>query len=161
MGVQAAGETPGGLLAAEIEQQPGGGGEQDVMVGKHGLVGDVLRDHRLAEALGGNKHAVAAGGEEGEMERGGAIDPRGPRPVEEPEEVRRVGGQALPAAGEGGEEGVGMRQAWRRRSRPRRSCARCLAAVSAAKCASALMRWSRSYARAWHATSVVRSRMRT
>ena len=84
VGVQAAGKAAGGLLAAEIEQQLGGGGEQDVMAGEHGLVGDVLGDHGFAEALGGDEHAVAAGGEEVEVERGldgGPVDPRGPRPV--------------------------------------------------------------------------------
>ena len=49
------------------------------------LVRDVLGDHRLAQALGGDQDEVAAGGEEVEAERGlddGAVDGGGPGPVE-------------------------------------------------------------------------------
>ena len=83
--VEPAREAARGLLAAEIEQELGGGGEEDVMAGEHRLVRDVLGDHRLAEALGGDEDEVAAGGEEVEAQGGldgGAVDARGPGPVE-------------------------------------------------------------------------------
>jgi len=63
-----------------------------------GLVGDVLGDHRFAEPLGGDEDAVAAGGEEVEVQRGfdgGALDARGPAPVE-----GLHGGEAAEAAAE-------------------------------------------------------------
>src|SRR5712692_4627606 len=55
------------------------------MAREDGLVRDVLGDHGLAEALGGDEDAIAPGGDEVEAERGldgGAVDARGPRPVE-------------------------------------------------------------------------------
>ena len=78
-------EAAGGLLAAEIEEELGGGREQHVVPGQHRLVGDVLGDHRLAEALGRDEDEVVAGGEEVEVERrldGGAVNPGRPGPVE-------------------------------------------------------------------------------
>ena len=83
--VEAAGEAARGLLAAEVEEELGGGGEEDVMPGEDGLVGDVLGDHRLAEALRGDEDEVAGRGEEVEAERGldgGAVDAVRPGPVE-------------------------------------------------------------------------------
>jgi hypothetical protein len=69
-----------------------------VVTCEDGLVRDILGDHRLAKALGGDEDAVAAGGEEVETERGldgGAVDPREPRPVK-----GRPGGDAPEAAAE-------------------------------------------------------------
>ena len=85
VGVEPVREAPRGLLATEIEEELGGGREQHVVPGKDRLVGDVLGDHRLTEALSGDEDEVAARGEEVEMEGrldGGAVDARGPGPVE-------------------------------------------------------------------------------
>jgi hypothetical protein len=83
--IEAAREAPRGLLASEVEEKLGGGGEQHVVPGEDRLVGDVLGDHRLAEALGRDEDEVTAGGEELEVQGGldgGAVDARGPGPVE-------------------------------------------------------------------------------
>jgi hypothetical protein len=50
--LEAAGQAAGGLLGAEVEQELGGGREQDVVAGQDRLIGDVLDEHRFAEALG-------------------------------------------------------------------------------------------------------------
>jgi hypothetical protein len=59
-----AAQAPGRLLAAEVEEELGGGGEEDVMARKHGPVRDVLSDHRSAEALGRDQNEGMGLGEE-------------------------------------------------------------------------------------------------
>src|SRR5438128_1125871 len=73
------------LLRAQIEEEFGGGLEEYVVAGEDGGVGDVLRDHRLAEALGRHEHDVARAREEVEPQRGldrRAVDTLRPRPIE-------------------------------------------------------------------------------
>jgi hypothetical protein len=56
-----------------------------MMAGEHGGVGDVLGNHRLAEALGRDQDDIMSGGEEVEAQHGldsGLVDPLGPGPVE-------------------------------------------------------------------------------
>ena len=52
----------GGLgdLASEVVEQLGGGDEEDGVAGNGGLVGEVLGDHGLAQAVGAEQHEVAA-----------------------------------------------------------------------------------------------------
>jgi hypothetical protein len=78
-------ETAGGLLAAEVEEHLGGGGEEDGVASLDGGVGDVLGDHRLPEALVRDEHDVVGLFQEVEAERcldGVAVDGLGPGPVE-------------------------------------------------------------------------------
>jgi hypothetical protein len=67
--LQATIESAGGLLRAEVEQELRGGDEEDGVSLQDGLVRDVLRDHRLAEALWCDEHDVARLGEEVDRER--------------------------------------------------------------------------------------------
>ena len=66
--VQAPFEGACGLLGAEIEQELGGGEEEDGAAGEDGTVGDVLGDHRLAEATRGDEDDVARALEKVERE---------------------------------------------------------------------------------------------
>ena len=78
-------EGAGGLLAVEVEEQVGGGGEEGGVASEDGLVGDVLGEHGLAEALGTDEDDVFAAGEE--VEREDAFEDRafeGGRPVPVP-----------------------------------------------------------------------------
>ena len=55
------------------------------MTADDGLVGDVLQDHGLADAVGADEHGVVTGGKEAEAEEvvdGLAVDFLGPGPVE-------------------------------------------------------------------------------
>ena len=83
--LEAAVERARGLLRAEVEQELGGGEEEDRAALEDGVVRDVLRDHRLAETLRGDEDDVARIGEEVDGE--GAVDDlpvdlSGPCPVE-------------------------------------------------------------------------------
>ena len=85
----------------EIAEQLAGAGEQHGVSLDHRLMGDVLRDRRLADAVGADKHDV--GGVLEELQRhqridGGAVAAFGPRPVEVAErfEAADMGG-AQPA----------------------------------------------------------------
>ncbi len=96
--VQPAGQTARRVLAAEVEQELGGGGEEDVMPGEHRLVGDVLGDHRLPQPLGRDEDQIAGVGEKLQPERGldgGPVDALRPRPVK-----RAHRGEAAEAAAE-------------------------------------------------------------
>ena len=76
-------EGAGGFLSVEIEQEVGGGEEGGVS-GEDGLVGDVLGEHGLPEALGPDEDDVLAAGEEVEGEdafEGGAVEGGRPVPV--------------------------------------------------------------------------------
>src|SRR5690606_29522781 len=63
-------EAATGLLGAEIEEHLRGGGEQHRVPGEDGLMGDVLSDHRLAEALRRDEDDVACRAEEVQADRG-------------------------------------------------------------------------------------------
>ena len=86
----------------------------DAQIAGAGIGGQKPRDGRrgasgagaLIEAVGDGPRTEGLAGQ-GVGERG--IELAGVILIEESEEVRRVGGQALPAAGEGVEEGLGMR----------------------------------------------------
>ncbi len=73
------------LLCTEIEEQLGSGDEDYGVAGEDGLVGDVLGDHGLAEALGRDEDDVPRGLQEfeaqGRLDRC-AIDALRPVPVE-------------------------------------------------------------------------------
>jgi len=78
-------EAASRLLAAEVEEQLGRGGEERGVSLQDRVVDDVPRDHRLAESLGGDEDDVVAAVDEVELEGGfdvGAVDLRGPVPVE-------------------------------------------------------------------------------
>lgn len=71
-------------MSGEVEQELGGGHEEHGVTGEHGLIGDVARDHGLAESLRRDLHDVAATVEELEAERrrdGVAVDALGPVPL--------------------------------------------------------------------------------
>jgi hypothetical protein len=57
-------QAAGRLLAAEVEQELGGGGEEHVGPGEHGGVGDVLGNHRFSQTLRRHQGHVARVGEE-------------------------------------------------------------------------------------------------
>ena len=79
-------EGSGGLLSVEVEQEVGGGGEEGGVSADNGLVGDVLGEHGLAEALGPVQDHVLAAGEEVEGEdafESWAVEGAGPVPVRE------------------------------------------------------------------------------
>ena len=81
---QAAFECAGGLLSVEVEQQVGGGGEECGVSGEDSLMGDVLRQHCLSQALRAENHDVLAAGEEVEREdafEGRPVQRGGPVPV--------------------------------------------------------------------------------
>src|SRR5450432_3934116 len=83
--VEAPLECAGGFLAAEVEQELGSGQEENGASGEDRAVRDILGDHRLSESPGGDEDDVAGALEE--VERGdrfdqGAVDGRGPVPVE-------------------------------------------------------------------------------
>jgi hypothetical protein len=83
--VEAPRQGAGGLLATEIQQELGGGGEEYVGAGEHGGVGDVLGNHCFAQALRRDEDDIARLGQELEPQDGvdgGAIDALGPGPVE-------------------------------------------------------------------------------
>ena len=68
----------------EVEQEVGGRGEAGGVSGEDGLVGDVLGEHGLAEALGPDQDDVLAAGEEVEGEdafEGWAVEGGRPVPV--------------------------------------------------------------------------------
>jgi hypothetical protein len=72
-------------LPSEIQQKLGRRDEEDAVTGKNGLVRDVLGDHRLSEALGGDEDDVSRGLEEVQAKRRldeRALDLLGPIPVE-------------------------------------------------------------------------------
>jgi len=72
-------------LKTLFEQELRGGEEEDPMPSEHGLMGEVLRDHCFAQALGRDEDEVAGGREELEAEGrldGGTIDAGRPGPVE-------------------------------------------------------------------------------
>ena len=87
---------------------------RDAQVPGAGIGGQKARDGgraapgagALVEAMGNGPRTEGLAGQ-GVGERG--IELAGVIRVEEPEEVRCVGSQALPAAGEGVEEGMGVR----------------------------------------------------
>jgi len=86
-GVMAQAATQRGIAVecAEIAEQLAGAGEQHGVAAGQRLVGDVLGDHRLADAVGADEHDV--GGVVEELERhqrvdGGAVATLGPGPVE-------------------------------------------------------------------------------
>ena len=77
-------EGASGLLAVEVEEQVGGGGEEGGVAGEDGLVGDVLGEHGFPEALRADEDYVLATGEEVEGEdalEDGAVERSGPVPV--------------------------------------------------------------------------------
>jgi hypothetical protein len=57
---EAAVESAGRVLGGEIEEEPGGGDEEDRVSGQNGIVGDVLGDHRLAEPWGATRTSLRA-----------------------------------------------------------------------------------------------------
>ena len=75
---QPAFERACGLLPVEVEQQVGSGGEQGGVPGEDGLVGDVLRQHCLSQAVRTDQDQVLAAVEE--VEREDAFE-SGPEPV--------------------------------------------------------------------------------
>src|ERR1700722_11461178 len=77
-------ERAAGLLPAEVEEHLCGSREEDGVAGDDGLIGDVLRDHGLAETLRGDEYDVTCGTEEVKPDGGldeGAVDLGGPIPV--------------------------------------------------------------------------------
>ena len=77
-------EGAGSFLAVEVEEEVGGGGEESGVASEDGLVGDVLCEHGLAEALGPDEDDVLAAGEEVEREdsfEDGAFECGRPVPV--------------------------------------------------------------------------------
>ena len=78
---EAAFEGAGGLLSVEVEEEVGGGGEEGGVPGEDGLVGDVLGEHGLTQALRTDEDYVLAAGEEVEREdafEGGTVQCGGP-----------------------------------------------------------------------------------
>ena len=61
-------ERTGGLLTVEVEQEVGGSREEGGVAGEDRLMGDVLGEHGLAEALGPDQDHVLAAFEEVEGE---------------------------------------------------------------------------------------------
>ncbi len=81
LGVQGA----GGFLGAKVEEKLSRREEEDGVTGQDGLIGDILSDHGLAQALGGHQNEVAVLAQEVELQSGLdrlAIDLLGPAPVE-------------------------------------------------------------------------------
>src|SRR6185369_9701734 len=74
-----------GRVAVDVVEQLGGGAEEDTVSGEYGLVGDVLGDQGLADAVGSEQEEVSTFAHkvegEGALEQG-AVDPLGPVPVE-------------------------------------------------------------------------------
>ena len=73
-----------GLLSVEVEEQVGGGGEECGVSGEDGLMGDVLGQHRLSEAVRTDEDDIVAAVEEVEGEdalEGGSVQCGGPIPV--------------------------------------------------------------------------------
>ena len=138
----------------------------DAQIAGAGIGGQKPRDGRrgasgagaLIEAVGDGPRTEGIAGQ-GVGERG--IERAGVVRVEEPEQEGRLGGQALPTAGEGLEEGVGVRAGLAQAIPAPQVVRAMLGGGERGQVGSASIRWPRSYVRAWHATSVVRSRMRT
>ena len=77
-------ERTGGLLTVEVEQEVGGSREEGGVAGEDRLMGDVLGEHGLAEALGADQDHVLAAFEEVEGEdafEGWPVEGGGPVPV--------------------------------------------------------------------------------
>ncbi len=73
------------LLAVEIEQEVGGRREQRRVAVQNRLMHGVLRDHRLAQALGADEHEILGAAEEVEREHlldERAVEGFGPAPLE-------------------------------------------------------------------------------
>ncbi len=82
---QPAGERDGGILRGEIVQHVGGEGKARAVAVQDRLVGEILEQHGLAQAVGADQHHVGRLGEEGEREQlldGAAVALGGPAPVE-------------------------------------------------------------------------------
>ena len=82
---QAPGQRRIGVLGGEFVEHVGGVDEACGMAAKHGLMGEVLGQHGLAQAVGSDEHDVGRLIEEGEGEQlldEGAVDIGGPVPVE-------------------------------------------------------------------------------
>ena len=112
----------------------------------------------LIEAVGDGPRTEGLAGER-VGERG--IERAGAGVVEEPEEERRVGGQALPAAGEGVEEGVGVRAGLAQAIPAPQVVRAMLGGGERGQVGSASIRWPRSYVRTWHATALGPFKTRT
>ncbi len=72
-------------MRAEVEQELSCGDEEDRVAFEHGLVREILGDHRLSQALRGGEHDVAPLGEVVAAESAVdelAVDLRRPRPIE-------------------------------------------------------------------------------
>src|SRR5712691_12933851 len=72
------------LLGREIEDEIRGGDEPCRVAGEDGLMEEILRDHRLPEALSGHEDRVLALGDEVERQdafHAGAMDLLGPGPL--------------------------------------------------------------------------------
>jgi hypothetical protein len=90
--LETAGQAACRVLRAEVEQELRRGREQDVMAGQHGLIGDVLGDHRFPQPLSGDQNQIVTLDQEVQAQGGvdgGAIEVSGPGPVE-----RTHGGEA-------------------------------------------------------------------
>ena len=66
---QAAGEGGAGVLGGEVVQHVGGEGEAGAVAVQDRLVGEVLEQHGLAQAVGADQHDVGGFLDEGEREQ--------------------------------------------------------------------------------------------
>jgi hypothetical protein len=98
---EAAIEPARGLLAIEIEQEIGRRGEERGVALQDGLMDGVLRDHRLAQALGPDEHDVLRVLEEVQPEDAfdkRPVDVLRPRPVEVGHRLEAAQARAAEAA---------------------------------------------------------------
>ena len=82
---QPPGERDGGILGGEVVQHVGGEREARAVAVQDRLVGEILEQHGLAQAVGADQHDVGGLGEEGEREQlldRAAVALGGPGPVE-------------------------------------------------------------------------------